>query len=173
MLVLQHIFIFPLLLHRTYVFFCADMDLEKSKNICTVNEASMTKNTVNVEFFTRFCRLQVSVKLQCISQSILYLVYLSSNGTKFVIYGYHKMQLQTRTCIYCPFFKKCHSTVSIYFPLYYTCKSKWPSFLEVRFSCSKLEDRCWLKLRSEKKYPQCCFLLFWYGLMRRWSITRV
>lgn len=116
MLVLQHIFIFPLLLHRTYVFFCADMDLEKSKNICTVNEASMTKNTVNVEFFTRFCRLQVSVKLQCISQSILYLVYLSSNGTKFVIYGYHKMQLQTCTCIYCPFFKNAIVLCQFTFP---------------------------------------------------------
>lgn len=62
----------------------------------------MTKNTVNVDFFTRFFRLKVSVKLQCISQSILHMVYLSYNGTKFVIYGYHKMQLQTRTCIYCP-----------------------------------------------------------------------
>lgn len=133
----------------------------------------MTENTVNVDFFTRYFRLQVSVKLQSISQSILYLVYLSYNGTKFVIYGYHKMQLQTCTCNYCPFlFYKCHSTVSIYFPLYYICRSKWPSFLEVRFFCSKLEDRCWLKLRSGKLYPQCCFFFFIYGLMRRWSITR-
>lgn len=64
----------------------------------------MTENTVNVDFFTRYFRLQVSVKLQSISQSILYLVYLSYNGTKLVIYGYHKMQLQTCTCNYCPFF---------------------------------------------------------------------
>lgn len=92
------------------------MDRETSKNICTVNEASMTKNTVKVEFFTRFCRLQVSVKLQCISQSILYLIYLSSNGTKFVIYGYHKMQLQTRTCIYFPFLKNAIVLCQFTFP---------------------------------------------------------
>lgn len=76
----------------------------------------MTENTVNVDFFTRYFRLQVSVKLQSISQSILYLVYLSYNGTKLVIYGYHKMQLQTRTCIYGPFLKNAIVLCQFTFP---------------------------------------------------------